>query len=166
MPALDCRNNAPSDLCTVLGMNIVDIYPVCSYTQAMMDLTAKLANSMLRVAEIRAIITAIDETDVVRKAKIRALHSALEAELALHRAQDAADRILVVEAREARSILAANLRAERKTRRLSQEALAALASLDRSYVSAVERSEHNISIDNIGKLAKALKVSVAALFRL
>lgn len=46
------------------------------------------------------------------------------------------------------------LRLEKK---LSQEELADLADLHFTYVSSVERGERNISIENIAKLAKALK---------
>ena len=40
----------------------------------------------------------------------------------------------------------------------SQEYLAGEAGLNRTYLSAVERSEQNISLDNIYKIAKALGV--------
>lgn len=59
---------------------------------------------------------------------------------------------------EARAVLASNLRKERTKRRISQEVLADLAGLHRTYVSSVERAERNISIDNIEKLAHALNV--------
>ena len=49
--------------------------------------------------------------------------------------------------------------------RLSQEQLAHEAKLDRSYVGQVERGERNITLDNIHRLANALSVSAAALFR-
>jgi transcriptional regulator with XRE-family HTH domain len=55
-----------------------------------------------------------------------------------------------------RSVLAANLRRERAARSLSQEALADLAGLHRTFVGAVERCETNISLDNIERLATAL----------
>ncbi|MBI3652956.1 MAG: helix-turn-helix transcriptional regulator [Acidobacteria bacterium] len=50
------------------------------------------------------------------------------------------------------------LRQLRKDAGLSQEGLAHKAELDRSYVGAVERGEVNISLINIGILAKAIGV--------
>ncbi|MEX2122119.1 MAG: helix-turn-helix transcriptional regulator [Pirellulales bacterium] len=46
---------------------------------------------------------------------------------------------------------------------ISQERLAELAGLHRTYVSGVERGERNISLVNIERLAKALGVSMADL---
>lgn len=60
---------------------------------------------------------------------------------------------------------AQQLRILRKSKGLSQEALAELANLHRTYVSAVERGERNISIDNIEKLSIALGVDVTSLFQ-
>ena len=48
--------------------------------------------------------------------------------------------------------------------KISQEELADLAGLDRTYVTSVECGKRNISIVNIEKLAKALKVSLAEFF--
>jgi transcriptional regulator with XRE-family HTH domain len=62
-----------------------------------------------------------------------------------------------------RHTLAHNLRRHRQDRGLSQEALADAAGLHRTFVGAVERSERNISLDNIEKLAMALGVSAAQL---
>ena len=62
-----------------------------------------------------------------------------------------------------RQILAANLRHHRAIRSLSQEALADLAGLHRTFVGAVERSERNISLDNIAKLSSALGLSPSTL---
>ena len=62
-----------------------------------------------------------------------------------------------------RTMLAANLKRLRREKRLSQETLADLANLHRTFVGAVERRERNISLDNIGKLAAALEVTLATL---
>lgn len=52
----------------------------------------------------------------------------------------------------------------RNNLRISQEELADLAGLDRTYITSVECGKRNISIVNIEKLAKALKVSLAEFF--
>ncbi len=64
-----------------------------------------------------------------------------------------------------RKILAANLRQLRAERGISQEGLADLAGLHRTYVGSIERSERNVSIDNIAKLAAALKVEARDLLK-
>lgn len=53
----------------------------------------------------------------------------------------------------------------RLKRGLSQEALSFEADLDRSYIGQVERGERNISIENMAKLARALKVTLSELLR-
>lgn len=58
----------------------------------------------------------------------------------------------------ARALLAANVVSLRRTRELSQEALAFEAGLHRTFVAHVERQVRNISVDNIEKLAIALGV--------
>ncbi|HWJ37835.1 MAG TPA: helix-turn-helix transcriptional regulator [Sphingomicrobium sp.] len=70
-----------------------------------------------------------------------------------------------ISARPPRATLAGNLRRLRSIRGLSQEALADLAGLHRTFVGSVERAERNISVDNIGKLATALGVSAADLLK-
>ncbi len=65
----------------------------------------------------------------------------------------------------ARRIFAKRLRQIRQIRGLSQEALADLAGLHRTYVGSVERNERNISIDNMERLAQALEVDIAELLR-
>ena len=64
---------------------------------------------------------------------------------------------------KARGIFAANMRQFRHAAGLSQEALAALCGLHRTYIGSVERGERNISIDNMAAIARALKCTVAAL---
>lgn len=56
------------------------------------------------------------------------------------------------------------IRRLRTERGISQEALADLAELHRTYVGSIERGERNISLDNIARLAKALNVPLATIF--
>lgn len=65
----------------------------------------------------------------------------------------------------ARQRFAANLRQARLARGISQEELAELADLHRTYVGSVERGERNVSIDNIERLSKALGLDVVDLLR-
>lgn len=64
-----------------------------------------------------------------------------------------------------RTVLAGNLRAWRRRRGLSQEALAHDAGIDRSYVSSLENERYSASLDMIEKLADALDVDPLALFQ-
>jgi transcriptional regulator with XRE-family HTH domain len=57
------------------------------------------------------------------------------------------------------------LRKLRKVRGLSQEALAGLCDLDRTYIGGIERGERNVSLRNIEVIAKALGLSVSELTR-
>lgn len=52
----------------------------------------------------------------------------------------------------------------RRELKVSQEELAARAGLHRNYVGSVERGERDIGINAIGKLAKALGVTLASFF--
>ena len=65
----------------------------------------------------------------------------------------------------ARRIFAENLRKARLVKKLSQEDLAELACLHRTYVGSVERAERNISIDNMERLADAVGVSLISLLQ-
>lgn len=58
----------------------------------------------------------------------------------------------------------ARLRELRKKAELSQEELGFRAGLHRTYIGSIERGEQNISVDNINKLARALKVSAKSFF--
>lgn len=66
---------------------------------------------------------------------------------------------------KARGVFASNLRATRRARGLSQEALAERAHLHRTYVGSVERAERNVSIDNMQRLAAALGVELRELLK-
>lgn len=55
------------------------------------------------------------------------------------------------------------LRAYRQAAGLSQEGLAAVAGLDRTYVGGVERGERNVSLVNIVRLAEALSITPSQL---
>lgn len=55
------------------------------------------------------------------------------------------------------------VRAIRQRKGISQEKLAELAGVHRTFVSSVERGERNISLMNIARLAKALEVPLAKL---
>jgi len=57
-----------------------------------------------------------------------------------------------------RHVLAKNMRLLRNDLGLSQEELAHKAKLHRTYIGMIERSERNLSIDNIEKIANALGV--------
>lgn len=46
---------------------------------------------------------------------------------------------------------------------MSQEELAHVAGLDRSYVGRIERGEHNLTVVALIKLCRALKCDIAAL---
>jgi transcriptional regulator with XRE-family HTH domain len=66
---------------------------------------------------------------------------------------------------EIREVLALNLRKFRRAKGLSQEELADRAEIDRSYISAVERSVYAASIDVVDRLARGLGVEAADLLR-
>jgi transcriptional regulator with XRE-family HTH domain len=64
-----------------------------------------------------------------------------------------------------RDILARNMRRLRASHGLTQEALAHDCGMNRTYLSSVERSERNVSVDNIARIAKGLKVEPWTLLR-
>jgi transcriptional regulator with XRE-family HTH domain len=57
-----------------------------------------------------------------------------------------------------RGILAWHVRTLRVSKGWSQERLALICELDRTYVSAIERCVWNVSLSNIERLAQALEV--------
>lgn len=56
-----------------------------------------------------------------------------------------------------------NVQKHRKELGLSQEKLAELAGVHRTYIGMIERAEKNITLCNIEKIAKALKVEIKEL---
>jgi len=60
-----------------------------------------------------------------------------------------------------RDVLALNLRRLRQAKGLSQEELAHQAEIDRTYVSALERSVYAAGIDVVDRLARVLGVEAA-----
>ena len=63
----------------------------------------------------------------------------------------------------AREVFARNLRRARRWKDISQEELADRAGLNRNYVSEVERKQRNISVDNMGRFARALDLPLSDL---
>jgi len=56
-----------------------------------------------------------------------------------------------------------NIRKIREDKGLSQEKLAALADLHRTYIGQIERGEKNIGLRNLEKIAKALGADIRVL---
>ncbi|MDR2651816.1 MAG: helix-turn-helix transcriptional regulator [Prevotellaceae bacterium] len=57
-------------------------------------------------------------------------------------------------------IFGGNVQKYRKEKQVSQEKLAELASVHRTYVGMIERAEKNITLRNMEKIAKALGVEI------
>lgn len=64
-----------------------------------------------------------------------------------------------------RETLAENVRFIRNNLGLSQERLAYESGLHRTYIGSIERGERNVSVDNIEKIARALKVQASDLLK-
>jgi transcriptional regulator with XRE-family HTH domain len=65
---------------------------------------------------------------------------------------------------EIKSKIGLRIKELRKDKGVSQEALALLADLDRTYINSVENGKRNISIVNVEKIAIALEVSLKDFF--
>lgn len=66
---------------------------------------------------------------------------------------------------EIREVFARNLKAARRAKGLSQEELAHLAGIDRTYISSLERSVYNASIDVVDRLAAVLDIEASDLLK-
>lgn len=56
------------------------------------------------------------------------------------------------------------VRTIRQTKKISQEELAELCGLHRTYISDIELGKRNVSLENIDKIAHALQVKKSELF--
>ena len=63
------------------------------------------------------------------------------------------------------NIVAKNIRLQREKMGLSQESLADLCGLHRTYIGSIERGERNITLSTLSKIATALKCSPTDLFK-
>lgn len=63
-----------------------------------------------------------------------------------------------------RAVFGANVRRLRGEMGFSQESFAEECGLHRTYVGAIERGERNVSLDNIARIASALRVPIPVLF--
>ena len=59
---------------------------------------------------------------------------------------------------ELRQIVAQNVRVYRAAKRLSQESLAELSGVQRTYVGAIERCEVDLRLSTLAKLARGLEI--------
>jgi len=67
--------------------------------------------------------------------------------------------------KEIKSIVGNRIQYYRKQKCLSQEKLAIICELDRTYISSVENGKRNISIINIDIICKALNIKISELFK-
>lgn len=65
-----------------------------------------------------------------------------------------------------RRVLASNIRKRRLAMGLSQESLASVCNLHRTYIGGVERAERNITLEALSKIATALEISPDELLRM
>ncbi|MBI3250593.1 MAG: helix-turn-helix transcriptional regulator [Candidatus Andersenbacteria bacterium] len=68
-------------------------------------------------------------------------------------------------ARDIRYYFGQRIRDLREQQGLSQEGLGMKSKLHRTYIGSIERGEQNVSIVNIQKIARALNVSLAEIFK-
>ena len=71
---------------------------------------------------------------------------------------------LFVQKENVKKLFGTSVRRWRGRRGISQEELAERAELHRTYISDIERGARNVSLQSIEKLARALEISVPALF--
>lgn len=62
-------------------------------------------------------------------------------------------------------VFGTNLRKYREERNISQEKIAEMAGLHRTYISYIERFQRSISLGNVQKIADALEIETFLLFK-
>ena len=62
-------------------------------------------------------------------------------------------------------IFGENVQKYRKQKQISQEKLAEIAGVHRTYVGMIERAEKNITLRNMEKIAKALNIHITELLK-
>jgi transcriptional regulator with XRE-family HTH domain len=62
-------------------------------------------------------------------------------------------------------IFGRNVQKYRKEKQISQEKLAEIANVHRTYVGMIERAEKNITLRNMEKIANALKIHITELLK-
>lgn len=67
--------------------------------------------------------------------------------------------------KEQKILLGENIKTLRRSKDISQEDLASLCSLHRTYIGSVERGERNVSLTNIVLIARALNTSPSNLLK-
>ena len=65
---------------------------------------------------------------------------------------------------DVKKVFGKSVRGRRNTLGISQEKLAERANLHRTYISDIERGARNLSLESMERLARALEISVSALF--
>jgi transcriptional regulator with XRE-family HTH domain len=65
---------------------------------------------------------------------------------------------LITERQTTKTLFGVRLRLARENSHFSQELLADMAGMHRTYIGQVERGERNISVDNMEKLANAVNL--------
>lgn len=58
-----------------------------------------------------------------------------------------------------------NVQRHRKEQNISQEKLAEIAGVHRTYIGMIERAEKNITLRNMEKIAKALNIHITELLK-
>tara|TARA_B100000795_G_scaffold255474_1_gene227155 strand:- start:509 stop:730 length:222 start_codon:yes stop_codon:yes gene_type:complete len=66
---------------------------------------------------------------------------------------------------DTQKIVGASVRRIRQSKKLSQEKLAYLSELDRTYIQSIEKGKRNISVKVLFQISKALNVSILELIK-